>query len=294
MSGTAHARLAYADALRQLLGGLSDRVHAAFAAVSREHYLGPGPWRLFDGPGMKPRKVKPDEPAKLYVNSLVVIDAKKGLNNGQPSLHAQLIDHLAPNPGDHVVHVGTGTGYYTAILAELVGPEGRVTGIEFRPDLAELAARNLAHLRHVEIRPGDGTLLDPGLADAFYGSAGATHVPGLWLDRLLPGGRIIAPLTATAPIHTGGMVLLIERRLRGGSDAARFVSLVGIYPCVGSGRDPELDEPLGIALRRGDFHEIRSLRRDDHEPEPACWLHTRHHCLSRAEPEGLASEKERV
>ena len=284
MSGIEQARLAYADALRKLLGGLSDGVHAAFATVSREHYLGPGPWSLLDRPDIKPRQVKPDEPTKLYVNSLVVIDAKKRLNNGQPSLHAQLIDHLAAKPGDHVVHVGTGTGYYTAILAELVGPQGRVTGIEFEPDLAELAARNLAHLPHVEVRAGDGTLLDPGPADAFYGNAGATHVPELWLDRLSPGGRIIAPLTATAPVHTGGMVLLVERRGGGGSDAARFVSLVGIYPCVGAGRDPDLDEPLANAFRRGDFHEVRSLRRDAHEPEAACWLHTQRHCLSRAEP----------
>ena len=46
--------------------------------------------------------------------------------------------------GDHVIHVGAGQGYYSAILAEIVGPTGRVTAIEIDPDLAMKARRNLA------------------------------------------------------------------------------------------------------------------------------------------------------
>jgi protein-L-isoaspartate(D-aspartate) O-methyltransferase len=46
---------------------------------------------------------------------------KRNLTNDQPSLHAALIAAAAPQPGEHVLHVGVGVGYYTAILAELVG-----------------------------------------------------------------------------------------------------------------------------------------------------------------------------
>jgi protein-L-isoaspartate(D-aspartate) O-methyltransferase len=46
--------------------------------------------------------------------------------------------------GDHVVHVGAGTGYYSAILAEMVGRTGRVTAIEIDPLLAARAKENLA------------------------------------------------------------------------------------------------------------------------------------------------------
>jgi protein-L-isoaspartate(D-aspartate) O-methyltransferase len=53
---------------------------------------------------------------------LVAIDEKRLLNNGQPSFLAILIEALALQEGDHVVHVGCGTGYYSAILAEFVGP----------------------------------------------------------------------------------------------------------------------------------------------------------------------------
>ena len=70
--------------------------------------------------------------------------ARAPLNNGQPSLHAHLIHQASPAAGDHVVHIGTGTGYYTAILAHLAGPTGRVTGIEYDPEFAARAKANLA------------------------------------------------------------------------------------------------------------------------------------------------------
>ena len=52
---------------------------------------------------------------------LVAIDAERGINNGQPSLHAQSIAALELKEGETVVQIGAGAGYYTAILAELVG-----------------------------------------------------------------------------------------------------------------------------------------------------------------------------
>ena len=52
---------------------------------------------------------------------MIGILPERNLNNGQPSLHAALIAAAAPQPREHVVHVGAGVGYYTSILAELVG-----------------------------------------------------------------------------------------------------------------------------------------------------------------------------
>ena len=65
-------------------------VETAFAAVRREHFLGPGPWPM-------PRWARPyvqtptDDPVYLYQDALVGIIPERGLNNGQPSLHATLI-----------------------------------------------------------------------------------------------------------------------------------------------------------------------------------------------------------
>jgi protein-L-isoaspartate(D-aspartate) O-methyltransferase len=81
---------------------------------------------------------------------------KRNLNNGQPSLHAALIAAAAPQPGEHVLHIGVGVGYYTAILAELVGATGRVTAIEYDAELAARATANLAQTPHVRVVHGDG------------------------------------------------------------------------------------------------------------------------------------------
>jgi len=70
------------------------------------------------------------DPQHLYHDVLVAIDEMRLLNNGQPSFLVFLIEALARQDGDHVVHVGCGTGYYSAILAELVGLKGHVTALE--------------------------------------------------------------------------------------------------------------------------------------------------------------------
>jgi len=96
------------------------RVEAAFAAVRREHFLRPGPWPILRWP----RRYVPtpsDDPVYLYQDALVGLIPGRDLNNGQPWLHAMLIAAAAPWPGEHVVHIGAGVGYYTAILAHLVG-----------------------------------------------------------------------------------------------------------------------------------------------------------------------------
>src|SRR5205085_2838220 len=84
------------------------------------------------------------QPDHLYHDILIAIDPARRLNNGLPSLWACLYDQLELEPCVHVVHVGAGTGYYSAILAEIVGRNGKVTAIEIDPELAAIAQRNLA------------------------------------------------------------------------------------------------------------------------------------------------------
>ncbi len=88
-----------------------------------------------------------------------------------------------------------GVGYYTAIMAELVGPSGRVTGIEFDPELAARAKANFAGRPNVEILAGDGATVPFDPADVIYVNAGATRPAPAWLDRLKEGGRLVLPLT---------------------------------------------------------------------------------------------------
>jgi protein-L-isoaspartate(D-aspartate) O-methyltransferase len=168
-------------------GGVRDpRVEAAFAAVTREDLLGPGPWHIARWGGGYRTTPHPD-PVYLCTDDVIGILPERNLNNGQPSLHAALIAAAAPQPGEHVVHVGAGVGYYTAILAELVGVAGRVTAIEFDAELAARARANLAQTPHVRAVHGDGTraMFEP--ADVIYVNAGATRPADAWLDRLKEG-----------------------------------------------------------------------------------------------------------
>jgi protein-L-isoaspartate O-methyltransferase len=129
------------------------RLEAALSATRREDFLGAGPWWIVRWFG--DYVTTPDaDPVYLYTNDLVGIVPERRINNGQPSLHAHLIHQASPAVGEHVVHIGTGTGYYTAILAHLVGPSGRVTGIEYEPELAARAKTNFATYPNVDIVEG--------------------------------------------------------------------------------------------------------------------------------------------
>ena len=109
--------------------------------------MGAGPWQILRlaelGRGYEwtPRR----RPAPLYDNVLVALDAGRGLNNGEPAGLLRWLDALALAPGERMLHIGCGVGYYTAIAAAAV-PGGSVVGIELDPRLAELrAAEPRAH-----------------------------------------------------------------------------------------------------------------------------------------------------
>jgi protein-L-isoaspartate(D-aspartate) O-methyltransferase len=200
-----------------------------------------------------------------------------------------MLDSTELAEGDRVLHVGCGTGYYTAILAETVGPSGRVTALEIDERLAERARRNLEDRPNVTVLRADGCGYDPGPVDGIVVSAGASHPPGIWLDALRPGGRMVLPLTVEAAIHGWGFVLRVKREKEG--YAARFVCPVGIFPCAGA-RDPEMNRRLHAALsERGSLAlAVRSLRRRAHEPAETCWLHGEGFCLSTLPLDGAGVE----
>lgn len=269
----------YAEELRAVANLKSEALVQAFAKVRREHFLGPGPWQVFS-PGLESVWATTDaDPKHLYHNLLVVIDAEQHLNNGHPSFLAFLIDQLKLKAAEHVVHIGCGPGYYTAVMADVVGPTGQVTAMEIDPELARRAQRNLSYLPQVKIIEGDGGEKDPGPCDAILVNAGVTHPRSMWLDSLRAGGRLILPLTVTGDEGgTEGAIIKITREHAG--FAASFVAQVGIFPCAGA-RDADLNEKLKEAFKRGDEKSVRSLRRDKHEASDVCWFHNEQFCLSK-------------
>jgi len=193
-----------------------------------------------------------------------------------PSFLAFLIDALALKPGDRVAHVGAGVGYYTAIMAELVSPSGKVFGYEVDAALARRATANLAGYAHVTVAPGNGVDLDGRDIDTLFINAGATHPLPAWLSALAPGGTLVLPLTTE---HRWGITVKITR-CEAGFDAVSL-GQVGIYPCEGA-RDPAAAKALFRALKTGGQEKLTTLRRDRHQRGPDCWLHGRGWCLSTA------------
>jgi protein-L-isoaspartate(D-aspartate) O-methyltransferase len=230
----------------------------AFATVPRERFVGQPPWRLLsDRLSQAPFDTPDGALGWLHHDVLVVIDATRALNNGLPSLWARSFDQLDLRRGQRVMQVGAGTGYYAAILAEVVGPEGRVVAVEVDAELAARARESLAPWRNIEVVAGDGCTHDPGEVDIIIVCAGATHPAPLWLDRLAPRGQLLMPLTTDdrwgfllrATRGDGrdtDLIVLPKARHRDGFDATS-VGPVGIYPCVG-GRDDAAAKRLDAAL----------------------------------------------
>jgi protein-L-isoaspartate(D-aspartate) O-methyltransferase len=236
---------------------------AAFASTPREQFVGPPPWRVFTRGGYI--ETLSDDPAILYQDVVVSLGSKESLNNGQPSLHAHCIAALDPKKGERVVHVGAGSGYYTALLAKLVGETGAVEAYEIEPDLAQRATANLAEFPNVTVHPQSGAQAPLPDCDVVYVNAGATHPLAVWLDALRPNGRLAFPLT---PAEGVGAMLLITQQ-QDNSYTARFLLQVQFVPCIGARDEPTAQE-LTKAFRNQNWTKVKSLHRDDH-PDNTCW-----------------------
>ena len=243
---------------------------AAFASTPREQFVGKPPWRVFTSTGYI--ATPSDDPAFLYQDVVVSLGGKESLNNGQPSLHALCIHALAPQKGETVVHVGAGTGYYTTLLAKLVGEGGRVIAYEIDEELAQRAAINLTPFANVAIHHRSGAEGPIADCDVLYVNAGATSPLDVWLDALRPGGRLLFPLTSS----DGGAMLLVTNK-GDKSFAARFLCQAQFVPCEGA-RDEATGKRLAVAFRKGGLGNVKELHRGDMPGEnclfsgPGWWL----------------------
>jgi protein-L-isoaspartate(D-aspartate) O-methyltransferase len=275
-------RTTFAADLRARHGLRSAQVVAAFGSVPRERFLGPGPWTVAAGPGAAARVTESSDPRLVYQDASIALDAGRHLYNGQPGLVASWLERLGLSPGDAVLHVGCATGYYSAIIAHVVGSIGRVTAVEIDEGLWRRAVANLEPWPWVEVRCGTGAASPSDRFDVVLIHAGATHVHDAWLDALADGGRLLIPLAVTMPglpaTLAKGLVLVVTRR--GRELEASLSGLVMIYALEDS-RDEAANARLGRALLSGGADRVTRLRREPHEPGPACWLHGPGVCLSR-------------
>jgi protein-L-isoaspartate(D-aspartate) O-methyltransferase len=283
MTDLMSSRRSYAQSITTAAGLKTAALIDALATVPREQFLRPGPWLVVGAAdARKPPQWTPDDnPEAVYQDASVAIDPDRQLFNGAPSFLSRLIDNLSLQPGSRVLHVGAGLGYYSALMAQVVGPSGRVVAMEVDEGLAAEARANLASMPWVEVRHDDAAQVE-GPFDAILVNAGVTHPQESWLDALAPGGRLLMPLTVSLPAMgatLGKGVILMVARSRQGGFLAEVTSFVAIYSAIGL-RDADIEASLGQALRRTSFPNLTRLRRDPHPGNEGCWLHAQRFCLS--------------
>lgn len=173
--------------------------------------------------------VSPERWQQAYADHPVVIPEEQ--TTSQPYIIAAMIQAAEVQPQDRVLEVGAGSGYQTALLAELAR---QVVAVERYSTLAESAQAKLRSLGYdnVAVVAGDGTLGWEAAApyDAIIVSAAAPRVPPALLEQLASGGRLVIPI---GDAHS--QVLQLFRRHRNNEisrtllEGCRFVPLIGRY-----------------------------------------------------------------
>ena len=185
MSQNGHSSLAVADfsAQREAMvehqlrqRGIHDqRVLEAMRAVPRHEFVRDEDWR------------------EAYADHPLAIGEQQ--TTSQPYIIAAMLQAARIKPGDRVLEVGAGSGYQTALLAELAS---QVFGIERYPSLVEAARQVLDRLgyHNIALVTGDGSVGLPQAApyDVIIVSAAAPRVPQTLVQQLAPGGRMVIPV----------------------------------------------------------------------------------------------------
>lgn len=135
-----------------------------------------------------------------------------GQTISQPTTVGFMLQLLSPRKGDKVLDLGSGSGWTTALLGDIVGPDGYVIGVELIPELVEIGRLNLNKYPELpaEIRQAKyGTLGDPDDApfDKILVSAAAEESEQSLIDQLKIGGDMVMPI--------GGSIFLIRKNGNG-------------------------------------------------------------------------------
>jgi protein-L-isoaspartate(D-aspartate) O-methyltransferase len=125
----------------------------------------------------------------------------RGQTISQPLVVAFMLEQLQPQPGDKVLDIGSGSGWTTALLADIIGPKGKVFAIEIIPELKEFGEKNAAKYNFVEKGIARFVCTDGSKGyereapfDKILASASAEKLPLSWKEQLKIGGRIVIPI----------------------------------------------------------------------------------------------------
>ncbi|MCW8923555.1 MAG: protein-L-isoaspartate(D-aspartate) O-methyltransferase [Gammaproteobacteria bacterium] len=152
-----------------------------------------------------------------------------GQTISQPYIVALMSDLLDIKPQHHILEIGTGSGYQTAILAQLCE---KVFSVERIVELGKRAVECFEQLKYknIETRIGNGYQgwQEHAPYDGIIVTAAATHIPQPLIDQLKPGGNLVIPVSAS---YSGQSLMLVKKNLQGEIET-RDVLSVAFVPLV--------------------------------------------------------------
>lgn len=189
--------------------------------------------RVLDAVARVPREEFVPDHMKEFSYSDGPLPIGRGQTISQPFIVALMTDLINPEPGARVLEVGTGCGYQSAVLAELVE---RVYSIEIIPELSRRAGELLERLgyRNVRLRVGDGYQGWPEQApfDGILVTAAAQEIPPPLVEQLAAGGRMVLPVGG--PLF--GQSLILVEKASSGEARQTNVLPVAFVPLTGDHR----------------------------------------------------------
>jgi len=132
-----------------------------------------------------------------------------GQTISQPLTVAFMLEHLQPEAGDNILDIGSGSGWTSALLAQIVGSKGKVTAIEIIPELKEFGEKNVAKYNFIKkgivqfiCTDGSKGYKEEAPFNRILASASAEKIPQAWKEQLKIKGRIVAPVRSSILVLT--------------------------------------------------------------------------------------------
>lgn len=142
--------------------------------------------------------VPPNEQSHAYENRPLPTAARQTIS--QPMTVAFMLELLDPRTGEKILDIGAGSGWQTVLLADLVGPDGKVVAVEHIPELCRFAKENIKkypeQAQRITFICGDATaaLPDQQFDKIIAAAAASKEIPIAWRKHLKTGGKIVAPV----------------------------------------------------------------------------------------------------
>jgi protein-L-isoaspartate(D-aspartate) O-methyltransferase len=245
-AGPDAARARLANELQHHGHALSRSVQEAFARVPRHVFV----------PEMGQAAAYRDE-------AFVIKCGPDGLpvsSSSQPAMMAIMLDQLDLRPGHRVLEIGTGSGYNAAVMSAVVGDGGEVVTVDIDPELVARARASLLATGYdeVNVQCADGGFGDPDGApfDRVIVTAGAWDIAPAWLDQLVPGGRLVLPLSVRGIQLSIGLERVGPAWLSTSAWRCGFVRMLGAF--AGPEAVVHIEEPPALAFQMSDGSPVEA------------------------------------